>query len=300
MEKQEMLNLCLFEAIRCDDEAKARLLISQGADVDTEIENFSLLMMACAKGSRNIAELLVKNGVSINATNSAGYTALMFACAVGNFEIVKLLVENGAVIEIKNADWGTAVLIASENGFTEIAQFLQNIVTQATQNVDVEAGSFMKACECGDIDFVREALKHNKSLANARDRKGGDTALMKAACNGKKNVVKFLIENGADVNMKNYIGFTAIHWAFDSEDLSIIELLVNAGADVNAKDITGGFPLSIAAAKGYYDIVRLLLSNGANVNERSNSPFGGSSALDMAEMGGYKNIISLLRAYGAK
>lgn len=94
-----MLNLCLFEAIRCDDEANVRFLISQGATVDTKIEDFSLLMMACEKKCGNIVELPIKNGVFVNATNSVGYTALMFTCTVGNFEIVKLLVENGATLK---------------------------------------------------------------------------------------------------------------------------------------------------------------------------------------------------------
>lgn len=166
------------------------------------------------------------------------------------------------------------------------------------KNVDAE--TFIEACERGDIDFVRSALEHTKSLVNAQD-KHGDTALMKAAGGGKKSIVKLLIDNGANASIKDHLGFTALHWALDNGDFDIVALLVNAGADINAKDsVTGCFPLEKAAGKGYYNIVQLLLSNGANVNERSNGPFGGCSALKMAEMSGHTNIMNLLRAYGAE
>lgn len=171
-------------------------------------------------------------------------------------------------------------------------------MTQDEINANVK--TFIEACERGDIDFVHAALKRDESLVNVKSDKYNNTPLMCAAREGQKNIVKLLIDNGADPNIKDCIGATALHFALDSGDFAIVALLVNAGVDVNTRDITGGSPLSIAAARGYYEIVQLLLSNGADVNARSTGPFGGSSALDMAEMGGHKNVMNLLRAYGAK
>ena len=68
---------------------------------------------------------------------------------------------------------------------------------RSVRNVDVE--TFMRACEQGDTDFVREALKNNKSLANASEN-GNFTALMGAARNGHTDVAKLLIDSGANVN----------------------------------------------------------------------------------------------------
>ncbi|MBD5411748.1 MAG: ankyrin repeat domain-containing protein [Treponema sp.] len=172
----------------------------------------------------------------------------------------------------------------------------------------VDADTFIKACEENDVNFVSDALKTDNSLSNAASTgRYGNFALMIASSKGYTEIVKLLIDNGADVNKRSCIGSTALYSALDSEEwgviknqsLKIVALLINAGADVNVKDVQGSTPLSIAAARGYYDIVQLLLENGANANERGHGPFG-STALDMAEMGGHKNIMNLLRAYGAE
>lgn len=174
----------------------------------------------------------------------------------------------------------------------------------------VDADTFIKACEENDVNFVIDALRTDNSLANATSTgRYGNSALMVASSKGYTEIVKLLIDNGADVNKRSCIGSTALYSALDSEEwgviknqsLKIVALLINAGADVNVKDFHGSTPLSIAAARGYYNIVQLLLVNGANVNEREPGPFGsGSTALDMAEMGGHKNVMNLLRTYGAE
>lgn len=128
---------------------------------------------------------------------------------------------------------------------------------------NVDADTFVDACERGDIDFVSEALKNNKYLANTKN-KYGKTALMRAASEGQKNIVKLLIDNGADVNAFDENKATPLMWAIgDNRD----------------------FP----------DVVKLLLESGADVNFPE---YGGYTALDLAQIGGLEKSIAIIKSWG--
>lgn len=272
--------------------------------------NKTALMRAAGEGQENIVKLLIDNDAAVNALDENNTTPLMWA--VGDKrdfpDVVKLLLEAGADVNcITNPGYcgQTALDMAKYGKLEKSIAILKSWGGKSAQPVDEDA--FIKACEENDIDFVIDALKSNRNLVNLI-RHDGVSVLMIATKNGYTKMVKLFIDNGADPTYRDRIGSTALYWALDSEDFGVIKqqsfnivaLLINAGADVNAKDVEGSFPLLKAAGKGYYNIVHLLLMNGANVNERTYSPFGGSTALDMAEMGGHKNIMNLLRAYGAE
>jgi ankyrin repeat protein len=80
---------------------------------------------------------------------------------------------------------------------------------------------------------------------------------------GYINIVKLLIEAGADVNAKDLQGDSALMWASYNSQLDIIKLLIEAGTDVNAKDIYGNTTLECAYRNGYKEIVDLLKIYGA-------------------------------------
>lgn len=128
---------------------------------------------------------------------------------------------------------------------------------------NVDADTFIEACERGDIDFVREALEHNKSLANAKE-KSNYTALMGTARKGHADVARLLIENGADVNAANEYRTTPLMYAVGDLD-------------------------------DYPDMVRLLLESGADVNF---SDYSNYTALDLAQIGGLERSIAILRSWG--
>lgn len=129
---------------------------------------------------------------------------------------------------------------------------------------NVDADTFMEACERGDISFVRTALEHNKSLANASD-KSGITALMCATRDGHKDIAK---------------------------------LLLNEGANVNAVDEFEMTPLmrSVGDNRDFPEVVQLLLEAGAYVNYTSKT--FQQTALDMAQIGGLEESIAILKTWG--
>lgn len=124
----------------------------------------------------------------------------------------------------------------------------------------------------------QEGLKEIKSLIkkgiNARyltDRKE-DKNFMQNMCPihiaarfDYKEIVKALIENGADINIKGYFGYTALHEACRKNNIDIVNILIKNGADLNIKSGRYGFmPLYLTCENNYEEIINILIKNGAN------------------------------------
>jgi serine/threonine-protein phosphatase 6 regulatory ankyrin repeat subunit B len=156
----------------------------------------------------------------------------------------------------------------------------------------------LAACQ-SDIAKVQAALSSNLDINSLSEHKGeGMTSLMAASLNGKEDMVKFLIDKGADVNAKANDGTTALMMASEEDQKEVVPMLLAKGADVNAKSkewsvttvgdlgalktthANGTTALMVASQSGYKDIVKqLLLAKGIDVNAKSEK---GQTALSLA------------------
>ena len=87
-----------------------------------------------------------------------------------------------------------------------------------------------------------------------------------ASAYGSPEMLKYLIENGADANQSTKNGFTPLHAAVEFSDITNMNILIEHGANVNAKSIFGFTPLHRAATERGSDVVLFLIKNGADAS----------------------------------
>jgi ankyrin repeat protein len=145
----------------------------------------------------------------------------------------------------------------------------------------------IEAAESGDVNTVKRLVNCSCDSCTA-DRRGLNTPLMLAAANGHVEVVRVLLDGGADVRRVNYINWNALHKAAAFEHLEVCRLLLDRGVKVNAEGWRKYTALHIAAYEGYLSVVQLLVERGADVRLKDE---GGKTAADWARG---KGVIDLL------
>lgn len=116
----------------------------------------------------------------------------------------------------------------------------------------------------------------------------GNTALMIAAYKGKLPAVLALLKKGAAVNRADW---TPLHYAAAGGRDDIVRLLLEKGAEIDARSPNRTTPLMIAAYEGHDSTVKLLLERGANIMLTNES---GMSPIDYAKHFDRQDIVSLL------
>ena len=152
----------------------------------------------------------------------------------------------------------------------------------------------LSAIGAARVDRVRELLDSGAD-ANVRDGEGA-TALMHAAHGGNLPLVRSLLAAGADVGATDASGWTALMKAVYNADLDrgfadVVQALIDAGASVETTIGYGIRPLMLAAGYGETAVVETLLAAGADVLARN---AGGLTALMMVKEKFYVDVINLL------
>jgi ankyrin repeat protein len=150
-----------------------------------------------------------------------------------------------------------------------------------------------KAAMAGQVEIMEVLIKAGAD-AKSTDKRGR-TPLMAAVQSHKPEAVRYLIEQGADVNARDSLQGTALLRAAGSfGDVESVQVLLSAGAEVNIKDKSGMTPLMWAARWGDPQRVQALLTAGANVEARDGQ---GRTALDWARTQGDKGraIVEILQ-----
>jgi uncharacterized protein len=123
------------------------------------------------------------------------------------------------------------------------------------------------------------------------ERAGGSTTLMSMAYTGAADLVRDLIQRGADLEAEDEDGFTALMYAANAGQEETARLLIGARADVNHRDHGNSTALMFAAQHGFLAIVRKLLVAGAETESRRAD---GLTAHDLAVGHGHQRVASVI------
>ena len=164
----------------------------------------------------------------------------------------------------------------------------------------VDAEDFLDLCNVeGNEEAVRQALETQPELVNSRDtrlRREGWTPLHVASMGGHEEVVRLLLEHGADVHAQKKDGDAALHLATVHRRDKVMRVLLEHGAHVNAHGKHNSTPLHRAARGCLARAAKLLLEHGADVNARGHN---GGTPLHCASIHGFDGLARMLLEHGA-
>ena len=120
---------------------------------------------------------------------------------------------------------------------------------------------------------------------------------MEAASGGYNDIVKLLMEHGADLNAQSSSGNTPLHYACCGGYEDVVVTLLDAGASIEETNENGHTPLMEAASAGHVGVAKILLDRGAGINTHSNE--FKESALTLACYKGHLEMVKFLLEAGA-
>lgn len=249
----------LYKAIGQGDARRVRSLLDSGANPDSNLVKPGFWERPTRPGSKNppsplifailenqteCATALLEKGAKVAYVDEIGFSPLEHAISNSNPAIVKALLDRGADAKADSKFGFPLVFAAASDSNQEIIK--QMLAKGADANAhDVEGkavGHYI-----GSLESVFERLEGR----SANRTQPGATPLMLAAQEGHTEVIKALLESGADVNAKDSAGRNAlmivaeegVSSTRDDKYLAVARALLDKGIDVTAKDNNGATAL---------------------------------------------------------
>lgn len=194
-----------------------------------------------------VVKYLYSKGAQINARRLEDDTTPLYNAAQnGHDEVVEYLLSIGADVNASHRDRRTPLWMSSQSW---LSFFFSSL------NLFLNLDGHLRVCEI--------LIQYGADLNTCRieDR---ISPLAIASQEGKFDVVRLLVEKGANVNQSCADGATALFSACYFQQTNIIEYLLKHGADPNACTSTGGSVLIVSSYHGYTQIAEALLKFGAN------------------------------------
>lgn len=297
---------------------------------DRSIFGETALAAACSNGNEQIAQTLISFGADISLATWSGQTPLHLAARNSHLNLVRLLLESGSEVNSVDSRKATPLHSAAEAKQTEVAKLLLQyganviavdenghpplyfplerndismtrlFIAAAPDQIKL-AGKYYKwlplhfTAQFNILESMRLLLEHGADPDLVNDL--GSTALTLAAYLDSSEIVHLLIEKGAGVNIRDSSGKTAMMFAAWNKNSQMVQALVQNGTNLDTVDDNGLCALHYAAVSGSVDCVHVLLTAGANQELLTDDT--GCSPLFVASDRGHTDIVRLLLENGA-
>src|SRR5262245_32231886 len=263
-------------AVRADDRDIAKALLD--AHADPNIANrygVRPLSLAAGNASAAMTELLLNAGADANAALPEGQTMLMAAARTGNPDVVRLLLARGVNVNARENLLGETALMwaAAENHPEAVA-----LLVQHGAEIDARTSKLSFPKDRFGLEGVLTILPH-----------GSWTALMYAGRQGSLGAARALADAGANVNLVDPDGSTAMVLAIINGHYDVAAMLAEKGANPNLADSTGMAALYAAvdmntlgevygrpgrkstSTVSALDLMKVLIAHGADPNAQLRS-----------------------------
>ena len=183
--------------------------------------------------------------------------------------------------------------------------YLRHVLKFGPDNAEKQV-DFSEALKSRNFDRAKKLLESGANPSPTCGFNFRCQPLATAAKNGDLEVMKFLIDNGADIDGFNSYDGVALVFALESQQIEAAKLLINSGANVNIPNAFGFSPFVGAPALGDMELLALMIENGAHINENYYVYVGdpepgekGPLPLEVAIRHGQPDAVSFLLDSGA-
>ena len=220
------------------------------------------LHWAALNGQSSVVQFLLKRKWQIDRKDANGRTAFILAALKGQLEVLQLLAQAGADINATDVGGQSALWQAVQTQKWAVAKWL--IENQARTDIQVHKKTLLQ------LIIGRNSMEGIELLPLAGlDLKGrtDSTPLLPLQwaiqAGASPEILKRLVEYGADLNQANMFGLRPLHYAVRDRQVPSVQTLLALGADVNVQDASDQTALSFAVQRRHAEIVRLLLRHHA-------------------------------------
>ncbi|MCR4623430.1 MAG: ankyrin repeat domain-containing protein [Alphaproteobacteria bacterium] len=267
-----LLSVLKNERIQIEKYYLVKRLLKSGADVNASNRGITALHLAAQEGYVEIAELLIKYGANVNASDDNGNTALLFAFNNKNLEIMNLLLDHGAKIDSINVVFPNMLKWAVESKddasfdtVKRLLRFRKNFDDKSFS--DPEFGRELLECAIKQENFDKIWLLIEKGAdLNGLKRKYEHNAWYKYL-----QRIYSVVKSETNVDIKDENGNTVLQSVLKDKKIrrvkyDLVERLLESGVDVNVSDGKKNTALHLAVGEGYTEIAGLLIKHRANIN----------------------------------
>jgi len=255
----------IFRAVKSNNIVLTTEICQQEIDIDArDIYGYTPFLWSCKYGYDKITEYLMSLQCDINIKSFNDENGLLLAVQSRNFKLCKLLIDKFDVNYCSRLS-GSPLIYACINGDFRIVKLLIDSGAKVDVHKKVKIDKEFFAYINDPIIFHIENLKIVELLVNSgyniniQNHKGSTILIQNSYGNVER--LRTIINLGADINICEYNGFSALMYACYNNKIENAKILLDTGADINAQDINGRTTLMMLCKLGskFDSILTLLL-----------------------------------------
>ena len=282
-------NTVLMEAVEGGNPNCVKLILSQGVDVNKNNCEFdtALSLAIFYSMSLDIIEELLDAGAEPNAELAWSRTPLSLAVREGNYKAMRLLLRRGASFNSPSEYYDDSVLNHADDHLLYKSMISKDYSIRTDDEAVIlyakhacsyllrkalEYGANPNAVDAAGKSALEWALEHPRYPQGCavrlirRGAKYNNELIIYAVRNRMRELLRALIEAGADVNVTDERGNSALHYAVRSNRAYLVLDLIEAGTNIEARNGNNITPLMLAIQHRCYSSAGLLLEHHADMS----------------------------------